>query len=78
MKSASSRVMVNTIAQYTKTIINVLLSLYSTRLVLQVLGSEDYGIYSIVGGVVTMLSFITNSLITTTQRFLSFFKVKAI
>lgn len=74
MKSASSRVMVNTIAQYTKTIINVLLSLYSTRLVLQVLGSEDYGIYSIVGGVVTMLSFITNSLITTTQRFLSFFQ----
>ena len=66
--------MVNTIAQYTKTIINVLLSLYSTRLVLQVLGTEDYGIYSIVGGVVTMLSFITNSLITTTQRFLSFFQ----
>lgn len=66
--------MVNTIAQYTKTIINILLSLYSTRLVLQILGTEDYGIYSIVGGIVTMLSFITNSLITTTQRFLSFFQ----
>lgn len=47
------------------------LSLYSTRLILSALGQSDYGIYSVVAGVIAMLSFITNALVTTTQRFLS-------
>ena len=67
----SQRVIVNTIAQYTRTIINVCLSLYSTRLILSALGQSDYGIYSVVAGVIAMLSFVTNALVTTTQRFLS-------
>ena len=62
---------INTIAQYARTIINVCLSLYSTRLILNALGQSDYGIYSVVAGVIAMLSFITNALVTTTQRFLS-------
>ncbi len=68
----SQRIIVNTAAQYTRTIINVCLSLYSTRLILTALGQSDYGIYSVVAGVVAMLSFITNALVTTTQRYLSF------
>ncbi len=67
----SQRVIVNTTAQYARTIINVCLSLYSTRLILSALGQSDYGIYSVVAGVIAMLSFITNALVTTTQRFLS-------
>lgn len=70
--TSSQRVIVNTIAQYTRTIINVCLSLYSTRLILSILGQTDYGIYSVVAGVVAMLSFVTSALTTTTQRFLSF------
>lgn len=68
----SQRIIVNTIAQYTRTIINVCLSLYSTRLILSALGQSDYGIYSVVAGVVAMLSFVTNALVITTQRYLSF------
>lgn len=68
----SQRIIVNTAAQYTRTIINVCLSLYSTRLVLAALGQTDYGIYSVVAGVVAMLAFMTNALVTTTQRYLSF------
>ena len=68
---ASSRIVVNTITQYARSIINMLLSLYSSRLVLNYLGVEDYGIYSLVAGVVGMLSFLTNSLVGSTQRFLS-------
>ncbi len=49
----------------------MLLSLYSARLVLDTLGVSDYGIYSLVAGVVSMLSFFTNSLVSSTQRFLS-------
>lgn len=68
---ASNRIIVNTIAQYIRTILNMLLSLISARLVLNILGVSDYGIYSLVAGVVSMLSFFTNSLVGSTQRFLS-------
>lgn len=68
---ASNRIIVNTLAQYIRTILNMFLSLYSARLVLDALGVSDYGIYSLVAGVVSMLSFFTNSLVTSTQRFLS-------
>lgn len=74
--NSSQRIVVNTIAQYTRTIINVGLSLYSTRLILAALGQTDFGIYSVVAGVVTMLSFMTNALVTTTQRYLSFYHGK--
>lgn len=68
----SQRIIVNTAAQYTRTVLNVCMSLYSTRLILAALGQSDYGIYSVVAGVVAMLSFVTNALVTTTQRYLSF------
>lgn len=68
---ASNRLILNTTAQYARTIINVVLSLYSSRLILQILGESDFGIYSLVGGVVSLLSFLTNSLVTSTQRYLS-------
>ncbi|MBQ3608748.1 MAG: oligosaccharide flippase family protein [Bacteroidaceae bacterium] len=67
-----TRILVNTLAQYTKTIINMVLSLYSTRLVLRVLGVEDYGIYNLVAGIIAMLSFIVSSLSVSTQRFISY------
>ena len=67
-----SRIAINTIVQYTKTIINMILSLYSTRLVLQILGVEDYGIYNLVAGIIAMLSFIVSSLSVSTQRFISY------
>ena len=71
--NASKRIIVNTVAQYGKSVINILLSLYSTRLVLNALNVNDYGIYSVVGGVVGILGYLTNSLVVTTQRYLSFY-----
>lgn len=70
----AKRVAVNTIAQYVRTIINMLLSLYTVRMILITLGSSDYGIYSVVAGVVSMLAFITNALVSTTQRYLSYYQ----
>ncbi|MBQ1656985.1 MAG: potassium/proton antiporter [Rhodocyclaceae bacterium] len=67
------RIIVNTIAQYAKAIVNIGLSLYSTRLILDALSISDYGIYAVVGGVVAMLGFITNGLVVTTQRYISFY-----
>ena len=68
----SHRVLVNTIAQNVRTIINIVFSFYTIRVILEALGHEDYGIYNLIAGVVAMLAFITNALITTTQRFLSY------
>lgn len=68
----SKRLFVNTIVQYLRTLINALLSLYSARLVLDVLGVSDYGIYNLVGGLVSMLSFVGSALSSTTQRYLSY------
>ena len=69
----TKRIIVNTAAQYAKAIINIGLSLYSTRLILEALSISDFGIYAVVGGVVALLGFITNSLVVTTQRFISFY-----
>ena len=76
MMTASQRVFVNTFAQYARTIINMVLSLYTVRLVLAILGESDYGIYTLLAGVIAMLSFATNSLVLTTQRFISFYQGK--
>jgi O-antigen/teichoic acid export membrane protein len=72
----ADRLVINTGAQYIRTIVNILLSLYSTRLILSILGAEDYGIYTLIAGVISMLSFVTNALVVTTQRFLSFYQGK--
>lgn len=68
--------MVNTIAQYSRSVISIIIALYSTRLILSALGVAEYGIYSLVAGVVAMLSFISNALVSTTQRFLSYHQGK--
>ena len=72
----SKRIIVNTGVQYVKAIITTCLSLYSTRLILDALNVNDFGIYSVIAGVVAMLGFITNALIITTQRYLSVYKAK--
>ena len=72
----SQRILLNTVAQYSRTVINMVLSLFTVRLVLGSLGQSDYGIYSLIAGVVAMLGFITNSLVVTTQRFVSFYQGK--
>lgn len=66
-----NRILINTIAQYIRSILNMIFNLIATRLILKNLGVIDYGIYSLIAGIVTLLAFITNSLVVTTQRFLS-------
>lgn len=73
----STRLIVNTGAQYTRTLINLFLSLYSTRLILDALGIDDYGIFTLIAGVVSMLAFMTNAMVSTTQRFLSYHQTRS-
>lgn len=71
---SSSRVVINTLVQYARTLINIIVMLWTVRIVLQTLGVEDYGIYTVVAGVVSMLSFVTGALVTTTQRYVSYYQ----
>lgn len=50
----------------------MLINFYTSRVVLDVLGVEDYGVYNIVGGVVVLFVFLNNVMVTSTQRFLNF------
>ena len=68
----SERVLRNTVVMYSKVIISTLIWLYLIRVVLNTLGVEDYGIYSLIAGVVAVLSFVNSALMASTQRFLSF------
>lgn len=56
---------------YFRMILNMVVSIYTGRVVLQVLGVDDFGIYNIVGGVVVLFSFINNFLNTACERFIS-------
>jgi O-antigen/teichoic acid export membrane protein len=70
---STKRIIINTLAQYSRSLLNILLSLFSTRYIVEALGVSDYGLYVVVGGVVALLGFITNALVITTQRFISFY-----
>lgn len=68
----SKRIAKNTLLLYVRLFIVIIVSLYTSRIVLNVLGVVDYGIYNVVGGVVVMLAFLNTSMATGIQRFLSF------
>lgn len=64
-----SRVAKNTLLLYFRMLLTMCISIYTSRVVLQALGIEDYGIYNVVGGVVALFNFFTNALSSSFQRF---------
>lgn len=64
----------NTVFLYTRMLINMFVTLYTSRVVLNILGVSDYGIYNLVAGVIAMFSFLNNSMSSATQRFINFEK----
>ena len=70
--SDSKRIAKNTIYLYARQLIIMLVSIYTSRVILDVLGSSDYGIYNVVGGIVTMMSFLNSALGASSSRFLTY------
>lgn len=66
------RIAKNTLMLYVRMLFGMLVSLYTSRVLLNALGVEDYGIYGAVGGFVAMFSLISNSLSSAISRFLTF------
>ena len=52
-------------------LLTIVVGLYASRVLLEKLGFEDYGIYNVVGGVIVLFSFLSTALNSATQRFLS-------
>ncbi len=70
--SVNRRIAKNTIYLYIRMLVILGVTLYTSRVILKSLGIYDFGIYNIVGGVVILFSFVSTSLRSATQRFVSF------
>lgn len=68
----NKRIAKNTAFLYLRMLFTTILSLYTARLVLKLLGVEDFGIYNVVGGVVTFMGFLTATMSSATQRYLTY------
>lgn len=71
-KEKGKQIAKNAFMLYIRLLFTMSISLYISRIVLNALGIEDYGIYNVVGGVVAMFSFLNAAMAVSTQRFLSF------
>lgn len=70
--SNSKRIAKNTILLYFRMLIMMLVAFYTSRVVLDTLGVEDYGIYNVVGGLVAMFSMLSGSLSAAITRFITY------
>ena len=70
--SANKRIAKNPLVLYVRMLFTMGISLFTSRVILQTLGVEDYGISSVVGGVISMFTFINAAMVSSTQRYLNF------
>ena len=72
MPSSTSRIAKNTLLLYFRMLLTMGVTLYTSRVILNALGVEDYGIYNVVGGVVAMFGILSGSLSSAISRFITF------
>lgn len=70
--SNNQRIAKNTLFLYIRMLVMIIISLVTSRIIIQSLGVEDFGIYDLIGGITAMLAFISNALIASIQRFLTY------
>lgn len=68
----NKRIAKNTLLLYFRMLFTMAVSLYTSRVVLNTLGVEDFGIYNVVGGVVAMFGFLNSAMSSSTQRYITF------
>ena len=68
----NKRIAKNTLMLYVRMLFSMIVSLYTSRVILNMLGVEDYGIYNVVGGFVSMFAIISSALSAATSRFITF------
>ena len=68
----NNRIAKNSLMLYIRTIIITIVAFYTTRITMQLLGAEDYGISNVISGIIGFMAIITNAMINAAQRFLAF------
>lgn len=69
--SNNKRLVKNSLMLYLRMFVNMAVSLFTSRLILNALGESDFGIYNVVGGIVVMFTFINGSMTSSTSRYLT-------
>lgn len=72
----NKRIAKNTIFMYIRMAITMCIGLYTSRAVLQTLGVEDFGLYNVIGGIVSMFVILNNAMVNTTSRFITVYLAK--
>ena len=70
--SNNRRIAKNTVYLYLRMLITIVVSLYTSRIVLKTLGTEDFGLYNIIGGIIVLFAFLQNAMSNATQRYISY------
>lgn len=71
--SVNNRLIIkNSIALYVRMLLSMVISLYTTRVVLNVLGANDFGLYSVIAGIITIFAVLNGLVASGTQRFIAF------
>ena len=70
--SSNKRIARNTLLLYARMLLLLIVSLYTSRIVLATLGIEDYGLYNVVGGIVTMFAFLNSAMGNSSHRYIAF------
>lgn len=70
--SNNKRIVKNTLSLYVRMLFLMIIGLYTSRVILQALGIEDFGVYNVVGGFVALFSVLSRSLSTAASRFLNY------
>lgn len=72
LQDNNKRIAKNTLLLYSRMLFMMAIQLYTSRIVLNTLGVDDYGIYNVVGGVVAMFGFLNSAMTTSTQRYITY------
>lgn len=72
LQSNNKRIAINTLMLYFRMFLTMGISLFTSRIILQSLGVDDYGIYNVVAGFVSMFTFINSAMTSATQRYITF------
>ena len=70
--SSNKTIAKNTVFLYVRMMVVMVVTLYTSRVILNVLGTSDYGVYNVVGGIVTIMAFLNSALAASTSRFLTY------
>ena len=68
----TKRIAKNAVLLYIRMVVTLVITLFTSRIVLKALGFDDFGLYNVIGGVVTLFAFLRSSMSSSTQRFLAY------